>query len=294
MGRRAIQHAAGHDDQAPPTSTCLTQAPVCTCQSHTRPAAQRSSHGAGQESDIQAYNYLYVNSNLQSTTSVPAANNSWWFYAGGLWTRPCRRLSAVPFNGAANVGVNVTPGVVFSKAIDPLSVNSNTFTVSNGGAPLAGSYWFSANDTRIEFVPNAPLPTGTALTMTLNGVLDSVGHAVNFSRPSPPAGPDVTSPSVVWASVANGGSMPINSSISVQFSESMDVTTFNTCAATSCSADFYLYDTLLSQYVPATLSWNSRSDHRLSSAQLAAGRGPDLQLLRQHRHGSCGQPGAIL
>ena len=89
--------------------------------------------------------------------------------------------SAVPYNGATGVGVNVAPGVIFSKAIDPVSVNSNTFQVTNGGTPLAGSYWFNSSNTRIEFVPNAPLPANTILTMSLNGVLDQVGNPVTFS-----------------------------------------------------------------------------------------------------------------
>ena len=81
-------------------------------------------------------------------------------------------VSAVPFNGATNVGVNVTPGVVFSKTIDPVSVNSNTFQVLEGGTPLAGSYWFSSTDTRVEFVPNATAAGEHQPYHELNGVLD--------------------------------------------------------------------------------------------------------------------------
>jgi hypothetical protein len=220
--------------------------------------------------------YVCVESGLQSATSVPATNYQPYFYAGTAAdsTLPMV-LSAVPFNGATNVGVNVAPGVVFNKAIDPLSVNSTTFTVSNGGSPLAGSYWFSSNDTRIEFVPNAALPVGTELTMTLNGVLDPVGHSVNYTSSfTTGSGPDVTSPSVIWSSATSGGSIPANAAIAVQFSESMDVTTFSTCATTSCSSNFYLYDTLLGQDVPATLSWNSNQTiaYLVPSSPLAAGR----------------------
>ncbi len=55
----------------------------------------------------------------------------------------------MPFSGATNVGVNVSPGVVFSKPIDPVSVNSNTFQVLNGSTPLAGNYTFNSTDTRV-------------------------------------------------------------------------------------------------------------------------------------------------
>ena len=223
------------------------------------------------------YYYVCVETGLQSSTSVPAVQYQPYFYAGTAadTTLPVV-ISAVPFNGATNVGINVSPGAVFNKAIDPISVNSNTFTVSQSGTPLAGSYWFSSNDTRVEFVPNTALPAGTSLTMTLNGVLDRVGNPVNYSSSfTTGPGPDITSPYVVWSSVANSGSIAVNAAISIQFSESMDVTTFDTCTATTCSSpDIYLYDTLLGLDVPATLSWNSNQTiaYLMPNAPLAAGR----------------------
>ena len=70
-----------------------------------------------------------------------------------------------------NVGVNVSPGVVISKPIDPVSVNSTTFKVTNGGTPLAGTFYLNSTNTRVEFVPNAPLPASTTLTMTTRQTL---------------------------------------------------------------------------------------------------------------------------
>ena len=226
------------------------------------------------------YIMLYVTPGLTSSTSVPAASVGYfgeYFYTNvPLDTTLPTVTSAVPFNGATNVGINVTPGVIFNKTIDPVSVNNNTFTVSTGGTPLAGSYWFSSNDSRVEFVPNLPLPVGTALTMTLNGVLDPVGNPVNFSSTfTTGPGPDVTSPYVVSSSASNYGSIPDNATISVQFSESMDVTTFNTPSTASCGGiNLYLYDTLLGQCVPATLSWSSDQTvaYLVPSSPLAAGR----------------------
>jgi hypothetical protein len=222
--------------------------------------------------------YVCVTSGLQSTTSVPAASYQPYFYAGTAAdnTLPVV-ISAVPFNGATNVGINVSPGVVVNKAIDPNSVNSSTFTVSNGGTALAGSYWFSSNDTRVEFVPNTALPVGTLLTMTLNGVLDPVGHPLNFSSTfTTGPGPDITDPYVVSSSASNGGSIPTNASISVQFSESMDVTSLSAPNGSSCG-NFYLYDELYSDgitCIPATLSWNSNQTiaYLTPTSPLAAGR----------------------
>ncbi len=211
---------------------------------------------------------------LESTTSVPFGSTTYvtYFYTGNpVDTTLPAVVSAVPYNGASNVGVNVEPGVVFNKSIDPVSLNSNTFQVLNSGTPLAGSFWFSYNDTRIEFVPNAPLPASTNLTMSLNGVLDQVGNPVIFTSSFVTgAAPDLTAPTVVWTSIPSNGSIPTNSMITVQFSESMDVTTFSTGA----SGDIYIYDSLLGVRVPATLSWNSTQTvaYLVPSSPLAAGR----------------------
>jgi hypothetical protein len=177
-------------------------------------------------------------------------------------------LTAVPYNGATNVGVNVTPGVVISKPIDPVSLNSSTFTVTNAGTPLAGSYWFNSANTRIEFVPNAPLPASTHLVMTLNKVLDLVGNPVSFSAAfNTGAGPDFQQPYVLYTSASSNESIPINSSIKIQFSESMDVTSFST-------NNLYLYDDLLGIGVPATVTWSSDQSAAflVPTAPLAAGR----------------------
>ena len=209
---------------------------------------------------------------LQSTTSVPATATAWYEYTGTTSDSTTPLVtSAVPFNGATGVGVNVAPGVIFNKAIDPVSLNSSTFQVLNGATPLAGSYWFSSSDTRIEFIPNAPLPANTILTMTLNGVTDQVGNPISFSSSfTTGATPDVTAPSVVTTSIPSNGSVPTNASIVIQFSTSMDATTFST----GSSGDIYIYDAQFGGRVPATLSWNSSQTvaYLTPSSPLAAGR----------------------
>jgi hypothetical protein len=120
----------------------------------------------------------------------------------------------------------------------------------------------------VEFVPNAPLPASTNLVMKLNGVLDLVGHPVNFtSNFQTGSGPDFTAPSVVWTSVTNNESVPTNMSMTVQFSESMDVTTFS-------NSNFFIQDSLLGTHIPTTLSWSADQSvaYLVPTAPLAAGR----------------------
>jgi len=232
-------------------------------------------------SSLPANHYIYVEltTGLESSTSVPLAGNiNWYAYTGSPVDSALPTVqSAVPYNGATNVGVNIAPGVVISKPVDPISVNSSTFTVTNAGTPLAGSFWFNSNDTRVEFVPNAPLPANTTLVITLNGVLDHVGSAINFTssfKTGP--GPDFVQPTVVYSSVNSGESIPINSSITVQFSESMDVTTFANGQPGACG-NFYIYDELTNDginCIPTTLTWNSSQTiaYLTPASPLAAGR----------------------
>ena len=216
--------------------------------------------------------YVFVKTGLQSTTSVPATATDWYVqtYSGATVDSTLPTVtSAVPFNGSSNVGVNVTPGVVFSKPIDPTTVTNSTFQILNGATPLAGNYWFNSNNTRVEFVPYDALPANTTLTMSINGVDDLVGNPVTYSSIFQTAsGPDFNAPYVVWTSIPTNGSIPTNSTITVQFNESMDVTTF------SSTSNLRIYDTLLGVNIPATLTWNADQStaYLTPTSPLAAGR----------------------
>jgi methionine-rich copper-binding protein CopC len=216
------------------------------------------------------YLYVWVGSGLQSTTSVPASQTQWYEYTGTAADSTLPVVtSAVPFSGATNVGVNEQPGFIFSKAIDPVSVNASTFQVANGGSPLAGSYWFNSSNTRVNFVPNAPLPASTVLTMALNGVTDQVGNPVIYSSTfTTGTTPDVTAPSIVWTSFSSNESVPTNSSLVIQFSGSMDASSFN------YGSNYYVRDTLLGTYVIGTTQWNASQTvaYMVPSSPLAAGR----------------------
>jgi methionine-rich copper-binding protein CopC len=224
------------------------------------------------------YIYLYFTNGLQSTTSVPSNSPNWYVYTGtAADTTTPTVVSAVPYSGATNVGVNVSPGVVFSKSIDPVSLNSSTFQVLNGGTPLAGTYWFSSSDTRIEFVPNAPLPPSTTLTININGVTDWEGHSVTYNSSFQTGpGPDFITPTVVFTSIPNYGSIPTNGMMTVQFSESMDVTSFTAGGPAGCG-NFYLQDQLSGDgigCIPVTLTWNASQTvaYLVPNSPLAAGR----------------------
>jgi hypothetical protein len=214
--------------------------------------------------------YLHVTTGLQSTTSVPATANYWYASTGTAMDSTLPVVtSMVPMNGETGVGVNITPGFIFNKPIDPVSVNSNTFQVLNGATPLAGSYWFNSTNTRVNFVPNAPLPANTILSMTLNGVLDLVGNPVTSSSSfTTAAGPDFSTPYVVWTSASNNGNVPTNASMTIQFSEPMDASTF------TYGSNAYIRDQLLNTNVTGTMNWSADQTvlYLVPGTALAAGR----------------------
>lgn len=221
------------------------------------------------------YEYIYVTSGLHSSTSVAATANGWYSYTTTAQDTTLPVITAtVPYNGAVNVGVNAQVMVRFSKAIDPTTVNSTTFQVLNGGSSLAGSFWFSSDDTTVKFTPTAPLPASKTLAVQINGVADIEGHTVAQSNSfTTAATPDFTSPSVVWSSVASGESIPTNSIITVQFSEPMDTTTLTAGQPSGCN-NFYIEDTLTGQCIATTLTWSADQStaYLAPAAPLSAGR----------------------
>ncbi|HEY5329958.1 MAG TPA: Ig-like domain-containing protein [Acidobacteriaceae bacterium] len=216
-----------------------------------------------------SYIYIYVTTGLHSSTSVPAQANDFYSYTGTTQDATLPSIvSAVPYNGAGNVGVNESPQVVFSKVMDPVSVNGTTFQVSNAGTPLTGTYFIDNTDTRVTFTPDAPLPANTNLVMTINGVLDRVGHPASFtSHFQTAAGPDFQRPTVLSTSIPNNGTVPTNASLTIRFSESMDITTFS-------SSNILIQDETLSVNIPATLTWSGDQSiaYLTPTSPLAAGR----------------------
>jgi len=87
--------------------------------------------------------------------------------------------SNTPSNSNPKVPVNLSQiSVDFSKAIDPNSLNSNSFTVSGGAT---GTVSTANNNTRVIFTLNQELSGNITYTVTLDGVTDVSGNSVTGS-----------------------------------------------------------------------------------------------------------------
>jgi len=82
-----------------------------------------------------------------------------------------------PGNTSSGVPLDSTISATFSKAIDPATVNSGTFELSDGVSPVSGTLSYS-NGT-LSFDPDDPLTHSTSYTVTVTtGVTDTSVPAV--------------------------------------------------------------------------------------------------------------------
>ncbi len=126
-------------------------------------------------------------------------------------TTPPRVSTVFPANNAVNVPVGTDIRVTFTEPIDTATINSGSFRVSVGGAPIAGHFTFADGNATVRFAPDAPLPFDavgvTELTSAItdpfqNAIVDAAGQPVTtpltftfltgtFGITSPAQGSDV-------------------------------------------------------------------------------------------------------
>ena len=136
--------------------------------------------------------------------------------------------STVPANAATGVAINSAMTATFNEAMDPLTINTSTFTLKQGTTPVSGTVTYSL--VTAVFTPLANLAANTVYTATITtGAKDLAGNALasNYTWSfTTGAVPDTTPPTVsstVPLHAATG--VVINSAMTATFSEAMDVLT---------------------------------------------------------------------
>ncbi len=156
-------------------------------------------------------------------------------------------VSLSPGNGATNVGDNAIVRLVFSKPINPLTVNSSTIQLSGGGTIVVpDSITFSNSNQSVAMTPHAPLPDGSQMTLTINGVTDVAGNPVPAQtiQFTTRQGPDTIQPSVLSASPVNGaGNVAVNAVVVLHVSEPIDPGTVNSSTFSVLNGGNYLAGT---------------------------------------------------
>jgi hypothetical protein len=218
--------------------------------------------------------FVQINSGLQGSNGLafPFTQNLAFFETGtGVDTVSPAILSVSPPNGSGNVGDNAQIRVVFSKPVNPLTVNAASIQLTGGGVTeVPDSISFSNNNQSVVLVPHAPLPDNTLMTLAISGVTDLAGNVVTAQTTSftTGTGPDVVPPAVISQNPFNGASnVPVNTPITLQTSEPIDPGTVN-------NNTLFIQDDFTFQQVAgtATVSADGRTISFLPSAPLAVSR----------------------
>ena len=106
-----------------------------------------------------------------------ATEHTWSFTTGATDDTVPPVVSAVnPPNGGTGVPINAKLTVTFSKAMDPRSLETSTFTVKQGTTPVPGTVAYGTTGTTAIFTPTSNLAGSTAFTAELStDVMDLVG-----------------------------------------------------------------------------------------------------------------------
>ena len=162
-------------------------------------------------------------------------NNYVWSFTTGITlgdVTPPTVISTDPPNAATGVGISKVIAANFSKVMNPATINTTTFLLSQGTTPIAGSVTYSG--TTASFTPGANLLPNTVYTATITtGAKDVAGNALvnnyvwNFTTGITPG--DVTPPTVISTDPTNGATgVDISKVIAANFSKAMNPTSINT------------------------------------------------------------------
>jgi len=114
-----------------------------------------------------------LSGNALASTGLPL---SWSFTVGTTTATPGPYITLTsPLDTATSVPVNQAVSATFSKAMNPLTFTSSTFTLTSPtGTVITGTYGYSPTTLVATFTPSAPLLANTTYTANITtGVTDS-------------------------------------------------------------------------------------------------------------------------
>ncbi len=160
----------------------------------------------------------------------------WSFTTGASTsTTPPTVISTVPAGAASGVAIGNRLSATFSEAMDPSTISTATFTLTQGGTPVSGAVTYVG--TTATFAPLANLVSSAPYTATITtGAMDLAGNALasnyvwSFTTGS---STNTTPPTVTSTTPANGAQgVVIGTTIAAVFSEPMGPLTITTATFT--------------------------------------------------------------
>ena len=180
------------------------------------------------------------------------ASNKVWSFTTVFAVNPTV-LSTSPLNATIEVPRSTTGTATFSKAMNPATITTSTFTLFDGTSYVTGTVGYDAPSRTATFTQTSPpLAWGTVYTASITtGATDTDGlalqsaHTWTFTTTAP------VYPLVSVTSPANGQSeVPRTDNVQATFSKDMN--------SASVIANFKLYDSG-SNLVAGTVSWDGPS-----------------------------------
>ena len=177
-------------------------------------------------SDSTTYTARITTGVKDSAGNALAADYTWSFSTVDT-TLPII-IATNPVNEATGVAITSAIAVTFSEAMQLSTINTNTFTISDGKDNISGTVSYS--DTTATFIPSNNLFDSTTYTAIITtGARDLSGNAMASDYTWSFTTVDTTLPTVISASPAKGATgVAINSIITATFSETMQPSTMNT------------------------------------------------------------------
>ena len=115
-----------------------------------------------------AINTIYtavITKGVKNLEGTPLTNDYTWTFTTGSITA-LKVITTDPADNATSVALNKTITANFSVAMDPLTINANSFTLKNGTTIVPGVVTYSG--TTLSFNPTSALIAGTIYTATIN------------------------------------------------------------------------------------------------------------------------------
>ena len=158
---------------------------------------------------------------------------SWSFTTTTADQIPPEITDKMPGDGATYVSANSSVSVLFSEAIDPTTLDTATFTLSDGSGPLGGAVSYAPAMRTATFTPGAPLSHNTLHTVSLSPsalIRDLAGNSLPQTSWNFTTIPGETILPIVSATVPSNqaGNVAVFNPVSAVFSEDMDPATINT------------------------------------------------------------------
>jgi hypothetical protein len=174
-----------------------------------------------------------IGTGAMDLAGTPMAANYVWTFRTVPAPAPPTVIATVPVNGATGVATNQALTATFNVAMNPVTINPSTFTVTGpGGTAVTGVVTYVAAGSVATFTPAANLTASTMYTGTITtGAMDLGGAALaqNYVWTfTTAANGQMVPPTVVLTDPINGATaVPQNQIVSATFSQAMNPATIN-------------------------------------------------------------------